>query len=159
MPQIETEYTELNRDYEVQRRNYEGLVSRRESAALSEEIDSAEGLADFRIIDPPRVSPKPVAPNRPLLLPLVLLFSLGAGVFASFMVSQIFPTFHDAQALRAGLDSPVLGSVTLLASPGSARQRFRRTLLFAGGLGAWSRCTAWPSAWWRGRPALSGRTS
>jgi polysaccharide chain length determinant protein (PEP-CTERM system associated) len=136
VPQIETEYKALNRDYEVQRRNYESLVSRRESAALSEEIDAAEGLADFRIIDPPRVSSKPVSPNRPLLLPLVLLFSLGAGVFASFMVSQIFPTFHDAQALRAGFDLPVLGSVTLLASPGSARQRFRRTLLFAGGLGA-----------------------
>lgn len=134
LPQIEAEHAQLNRDYDVQKKNYESLVARRESAALSEEMDSAAGIADFRIIDPPRVSQKPVAPNRLMLLPLVLLAALGVGVLASFLVSQIFPTFHDTRALRELTGRPVLGSVTLLPRPAATRRRLRSAVLFAGGV-------------------------
>ena len=67
MPQMEAEYTQLNRDYGVHKRNYETLVSRREQAEISGDMENVSG-ADFRLIDPPRVSPQPVAPNRMLLL-------------------------------------------------------------------------------------------
>jgi polysaccharide chain length determinant protein (PEP-CTERM system associated) len=62
-PQLEAEYTQLNRDYGVHKRNYETLVSRREQAEISGDMENVSG-ADFRLIDPPRVSPQPVAPNR-----------------------------------------------------------------------------------------------
>jgi polysaccharide chain length determinant protein (PEP-CTERM system associated) len=136
LPQVEAEHAQLNRDYEVQKKNYESLVARRESAALSEEMDSASAIADFRIIDPPRVSPKPVAPNRLMLLPLVLVAALGAGLAASFLVSQVFPTFHDTRTLRELIGRPVLGAVTLLPRPAVRRRRLRSALLFAGGVGS-----------------------
>jgi polysaccharide chain length determinant protein (PEP-CTERM system associated) len=69
VPQIEAEFAQLNRDYEINKKNYEQLVQRRESASLGSEMDNAAGV-DFRLIDPPRASPKPVAPNRALFLPL-----------------------------------------------------------------------------------------
>ena len=61
------EFTQLNRDYDIQKRQYESLVSRRETASLTGKLEDA-GVAEFRIIDPPRVTPNPVAPNRLLLL-------------------------------------------------------------------------------------------
>ncbi len=39
-PQIEAEMAQLNRDYEVLRKNYEQLVTRRESASMAEDVDS-----------------------------------------------------------------------------------------------------------------------
>jgi polysaccharide chain length determinant protein (PEP-CTERM system associated) len=134
-PELDAELQQLNRDYEVQKRQYENLVGRRESAALSGEMDATAGVADFRVIDPPIVSQKPVAPNRFLLLPLALIVALGAGVFASLVVSQVYPTIHDMRALRDVGDRPVLGAVTRLMNPASVRSRRRRHIAFAGALG------------------------
>jgi polysaccharide chain length determinant protein (PEP-CTERM system associated) len=133
LPQVETEFAQLNRDYDVQKKNYEALVARRESATMASEMDAA-GTAEFRIIDPPRVSPKPVAPNRLMLLSLVLLAALGAGVAASFAWSQIRPTFHDGRALRALAGRPVLGSVSLLTDKKLVAKRRRSNFAFFGSL-------------------------
>ncbi|MGH7341962.1 MAG: XrtA system polysaccharide chain length determinant [Candidatus Rokuibacteriota bacterium] len=134
-PEIEAEFAQLNRDYEIQKRQYEGLVSRRESAAISGEMDATAGVADFRVIDPPTVTQKPVAPKRLLLLPLAFVVALGAGIFASFVVSQIYPTIHDPRVLREVSGRPVLGSVSLLMTDANRRLRRRAHLAFAGALG------------------------
>jgi polysaccharide chain length determinant protein (PEP-CTERM system associated) len=130
MPQVETEFTQLNRDYEVQKRNYENLVTRRESASMSGDMEASAGVADFRVIDPPRVSLGPVAPNRVLLLSLTLLGALAAGIFASFAVSQIYPTFHESRTLRKIANRPVLGSVSLLPTEAEVQHRRRGAALF-----------------------------
>ncbi len=135
-PEIEAELAQLNRDYEVQKRQYESLVARRESAALSGDMDATTGVADFRVIDPPIVGQKPAAPNRLVLLIVAFVVALGAGVFASFVVSQIYPTIHDARSLREVAGRPVLGAVTLLMNTVSKRARWRRNLAFAGVFGA-----------------------
>ena len=44
VPEIEAELAALNRDYEVQRRNYEQLVTRRESVQLAGELDSTSAV-------------------------------------------------------------------------------------------------------------------
>jgi polysaccharide chain length determinant protein (PEP-CTERM system associated) len=118
-PQIEAEYSQLNRDYDVHKRNYSDLVARRESASLSGDLDTATGVADFRLIDPPRVSPKPVAPNRLLLLPLALLAGLGAGLGLAFVLSQVRPVFYDGLSLRSAVGLPLLGVVTFVSIDGS----------------------------------------
>jgi polysaccharide chain length determinant protein (PEP-CTERM system associated) len=112
VPQIEAEYTQLNRDYDVNKKNYESLVVRRESAAMSGEMDASSGGVDFRLIDPPRVSPKPVSPNRLVLLPLTLVLALAAGLFVPFATSQVRPVFFDARALREATGLPLLGTVS-----------------------------------------------
>ncbi len=131
LPQIEAEYTQLNRDYEIHKRNYEGLVTRRESASLSSEMQAA-GTSEIRVIDPPRVSPNPVAPNRLALLLLALLAALGAGVAASFLWSQLQPTFHNGRTLRAIAGRPLLGSISLLADEAHIASRRRGHVAFAG---------------------------
>ena len=136
VPQIEAELAQLNRDYDINKRNYEALVGRRESAEISGEMEAASGVADFRLVDPPRVSPQPVAPNRLLLYPIALLAALGGGLIASFAASQIWPTFFDSSSLRHATGLPVLGTVSLVVTD-SLRRRERRNLIgFATG------CTA-----------------
>ena len=135
-PEVEAEFIQLNRDYDINKKNYEMLVSRRESASMSEQMEATSAMADFRLIDPPRVSPKPVAPNRLLLLPLVLLASLGAGAAGALAMSQVRPTFLDAHGLREATGLPVLGSVSLLKSDERLAHERRLLIMFFAAIAA-----------------------
>jgi hypothetical protein len=125
---------QLNRDYDVLRKNYEQLVARRESASMAEDVDSLARMAEFRIIDPPRISPKAVFPNRLALLPLVLVLAVAAGMAVSLAVSQILPTFHDARQLRSMSKRAVLGTISLQPTQPVMHQRRRTNLAFGSGV-------------------------
>ncbi|TBO30250.1 chain length-determining protein [Aquabacterium lacunae] len=127
-PQLETELAQLNRDYEIHQKNYNDLVSRRESANLSSELETASNVADFRVIDPPRAGNKPAAPNRALLMPGALIVGLAAGMGVAFLLSQIRPVFFDAASLRQVSGMPLLGVVSLVVN--DARRRIERRSLF-----------------------------
>lgn len=134
-PQIEAEAAQLNRDYGVIRQNYEALVERRQSVVMSGELEVASGVADFRLIDPPRVSPRPVAPNRLLLLPAALAVALLAGLAVAFAMSQLRPAFIDADELRTKTGLPLLGVVSLVMSDVDRRRERLGLLRFAGASG------------------------
>ena len=133
-PQLEAELAQLNRDYQIHQKNYADLVSRRESALMSGELESTSNVADFRVIDPPRVSPKPVAPNRVLLLPLSLLAALAAGLGLAFLMSQIRPVFFDGAALRQLTQLPLLGVVELISTEELRQRESRSFKRFIGAL-------------------------
>ena len=126
-PQMEAEQSQLNRDYEINRKNYDDLVKRRESITLSGELDNSSSLADFRIIDPPRADPKPVAPNRLLLMPLALLAALAGGLGITFVMTQVRPVFFDAATLRGVAELPILGVVSAVSND-VLKRRERRSL-------------------------------
>jgi polysaccharide chain length determinant protein (PEP-CTERM system associated) len=134
-PQAEAEYTQLTRDYEILKRNYEQLVARRETASISEDVDAGARFADFRVIDPPRVSPRPVFPNRVALIPAILIGSLGAGLFVAFALSQVFPTVQSVRALRALSPRPVLGSVSMQLDGARVARERRLNVVFGSALG------------------------
>ena len=133
VPQVEADFTQLNRDYDVQKKTYDNLLARREAASMGRDVQNTGG-AQFRIIDPPRVSPQPVAPNRLALLGVVFALAVLAGLLGSLVVNQLMPTFHDARTLRDVTKRPILGMVSMLPSETLQRSRRRKAWLFAGGL-------------------------
>lgn len=135
-PQIEAEAAQLNRDYAIQKKNYEDLVARRESASMTGDLDTTSGVADFRLIDPPRVSPKPVSPNRMLLLPIAFVVALAAGLFTAFAGSQLRPVFHSAAELREKVAIPLLGVVSRVSSAAELRSEKLSLMRFAFGTGS-----------------------
>ena len=133
IPKIEAEYTQLTRDYEVNKKNYDALIARREAAAISGNMDAKSGVGEFRVIDPPHVAPNPVSPNRPLLLAAVLVLSLAAGLGGAFVRDQIQPTFSSAAALRSHTGLPMLGSVGLFTDARAVEAERRSFVVFSAG--------------------------
>ncbi len=75
----EAELARLNRDYEVNKRNYDTLVQRLESARISESAEQSADNLKFRVIEPPIVPDKPGGPKRLEMNVMVLIAALGAG--------------------------------------------------------------------------------
>lgn len=135
MPQVEADLSQLNRDYDIVRKNYEQLVSRREAASLGVKIDQSSHLADFRIVEPPRVAPKPVFPSRKVLAVLAMFASLALAAAAVFGLGRLKPTVDSIAQMHQLASRPVLGSVSLLRGTEHQAQRRQDVFRFASVMG------------------------
>ncbi|MEO0410294.1 MAG: XrtA system polysaccharide chain length determinant [Pseudomonadota bacterium] len=122
-PLVEAEMANLNRDYNILRKKYEELIVNREEAKEYGDISNKADKVKFRIIDPPEVPLTPVAPDRQLLLTMVLAGGLAAGAGIAFIFSQLQSSFATMDQLRQTFAMPVLGSVTSVLSDQQRSQR------------------------------------
>ncbi len=121
VPDIDAKAKDVDRDYDVVKKNHDELVARRESASLSQAADDQADRTQFRIVDPPQVPVNPVSPNLPRMFSLVFILSLGVAVAFPIGLELVRATFSSSGRLR-GLGLPVIGSVTFVKRPGMARR-------------------------------------
>jgi polysaccharide chain length determinant protein (PEP-CTERM system associated) len=126
VPEVEAQLAQLNRDYQVNKENYQKLLERRESARLSGDLSSATDMLTFRVIDPPTVPLQPTGPNRLRLFSLVFAGALVAGIAVAFLMSQLRPTFLSQSTLREVTGLPVLGSIGMNWTTEQTVRRKRR---------------------------------
>jgi polysaccharide chain length determinant protein (PEP-CTERM system associated) len=126
VPEVEAQLAQLNRDYQVNKENYQKLLERRESARLSGDLSSATDMLSFRQIDPPTVPSQPSGPNRLRLFSLVFVGALAAGIAVAFLMSQLRPTFLSQATLREVTGLPVLGSIGMNWTAEQTIRRKRR---------------------------------
>jgi polysaccharide chain length determinant protein (PEP-CTERM system associated) len=112
IPEVEAELARLNRDYEVNKRNYDTLVQRLESARISESAEQSADNVKFRVIEPPTKPFKPSGPERMALNAVVLLAALGLGGGLAVLLAQLHPTFTTRDLLHRVTGVPVIGAIT-----------------------------------------------
>lgn len=130
-PEVEAQFTQLTRDYEVYKQNYAAMLARRETASLSGEVESKTDVVDFRVVDPPRVPLKPSWPNRPLLISVVPLVGILAGIVVAFLISQLRRTVTDRRILRELTGLPLLGSVTRIQTEAAKFKKRKGLIAYA----------------------------
>jgi 4-amino-4-deoxy-L-arabinose transferase-like glycosyltransferase len=91
---------------------------------MADRLDSQTSNVDFRIVDPPIVPTRPSGPNRALLFGGVLAAAFAAALGVVFVLIQLKDSFSNPNRLREAFDVPVLGSVSMVASP--RRRRWKR---------------------------------
>lgn len=133
VPQVEAELQRLNRDYDINKNQYDQLVARRESAKLSQDADQAADPVKIKVIEPPRMPITPIGPKRLQLLSAVLAAGLVVGFGTAFVVSQLSPRVFTRQELRDLTGLPVIGAVSFVRN--RWHQSERRMELAVFGLG------------------------
>ena len=111
-PEVEAQYSRLNRDYNVVKAQYEALVAQLGKTKLGEEA-AQTGVIRFDVVDPPRANFDPVFPNRPLFAIGALLAAIAAGIGAAGLLSRLRPVIGSVRRLHEVTGLPVLGEVTL----------------------------------------------
>jgi polysaccharide chain length determinant protein (PEP-CTERM system associated) len=129
-PQVAAELQNMDRDYEIVRKNYETLLQRRESLEIAGAARNESDRMRIEVIEPPIMPTTASGPNRLLFAAGVLVVGLGAGAVLVLLLIQLdrgFYTIHDLRAL--GL--PVLGGVSSATPP---RSQMGGAIAFAGGV-------------------------
>jgi polysaccharide chain length determinant protein (PEP-CTERM system associated) len=136
IPQVEQEFGELTRNYNVYKENYDNLLKRRESVVMSGEVESKTDTVDFRVIDPPFVPRQPAWPNRSLFLSLVTVGGLVAGLAVAFLLSQLRRTVSDRRSLRELTGLPLLGAVSKVETDTTRLRKRKGRLAYLATLGS-----------------------
>ncbi len=129
-PQVQAEYAQLTRNYEVTKKQYDALLARLDSTRLGQQAANT-GLIKFQVIDPPAASFKPVSPKRALLIIGALLAALAAGAGVAYLLHLLRPVFVSSRQLGAATGLTVLGAVSLAWSDQHRVVRRRSTVRYA----------------------------
>jgi polysaccharide chain length determinant protein (PEP-CTERM system associated) len=113
-PGLQAEFLNLNRDYDVVAKNYQELLTRRESMRIATAAEADADKIKIQIVDPPQVPQNPVAPRRALLITAVLLAGIMGGLALALLLAQFDQSFHTLDELR-DFGLPVAGSISLIA--------------------------------------------
>jgi len=124
-PQVEAEYQQLNRDYDVNKAQYTALLGNYQKARLGEQADNA-GSVRFEIVVPPTAPVAPVGPLRTWLLAGIWIAALTAGAGAAYGLQRMRPVVSSTRALKELASFPVLGAVGI-AFPSQQRVLFQRS--------------------------------
>jgi polysaccharide chain length determinant protein (PEP-CTERM system associated) len=135
-PGAASEQSRLTREYDVMKAQYDRLLDNREQVRLRSDVQTRTDSVSFRVIDPPSRPTIPAAPNRPLLLSLILIVALGAGVAAAFVRGQLQTTFPTQRRLAAATGLPVFGTISELVSAADRAVRRRKLRLLAASFAA-----------------------
>jgi polysaccharide chain length determinant protein (PEP-CTERM system associated) len=136
IPQVEAELKRLDRNYDVNKRQYDSLVQRLESANISTEAEQTADSVKFRVVEPPVMPLAAIGPQRILLSSLVLAAALAAGLATALLLAQMRPVFTSRDALGRISGLPVLGAVTKLTTERFLPWYRTQAAMVAGAVGA-----------------------
>ena len=125
-PQVEAEYQQLNRDYDVNKAQYTALLESYQKARLGERADNA-GSVRFEVVLPPSAPLTPVWPRRTKLLAQIWAAALLAGCALAYGLHILKPIVSSVPAVNALTQFPVLGVVSA-AFPTRQQQERRRNM-------------------------------
>jgi protein tyrosine kinase modulator len=129
-PAREQEYERIRRDYSATKDLYDSLLKRYDDAQLGESMENDKQGERFRILETALPPSGPIAPNRPRLMIIGLLFAFAAAGVAALVAEQFDATFHSIDDVREFTTVPVLAAIPNIA-PGHGRRAFKFVLATA----------------------------
>jgi polysaccharide chain length determinant protein (PEP-CTERM system associated) len=125
-PQVEAEFQQLNRDYDVNKAQYTALLESYQKARLGERADNA-GSVRFEVVLPPTAPIAPVWPKRTLLLGAIWLAAMAIGAAVAYGMNLLRPIVGSVRTVNELTPFPVLGVVGV-AFPTQQRRQLRSHL-------------------------------
>lgn len=136
-PLREQELSELTRDYNLLKNEYEDLKSKEMQSGLSADLETSQRGQQFHVIEHPTLPIKPVSPNRLRVGMMGLVLGIVAGIVLAFARDLMDPSFQSERALKAEIEVPLVIGIPLMLTPKEqSRQRLHTVMGWVGTVAA-----------------------
>ena len=133
-PVREQQLADLQRDYNLSKKNYEDLESKRTESALATRLEQSQQGQQFSIVDPASYPLRPFSPDRRKLGMMGAGLGIALGLALAAGLEMRDTVFHSDKEVSQMFNLPFVLGVPVLTSPAELRQRTRtRRLEWLGG--------------------------
>jgi polysaccharide chain length determinant protein (PEP-CTERM system associated) len=130
-PGVESELTQLMRDYTTLQNLYQSLLGKSQDAKVSANLERRQIGETFKIIDSPRMPQRPTSPNRLKYNLLGALAALGVGLGLAALLEYRDSSLRTEDDIVTALSLPVLAMVPTMTTKVERLKRRRQRLLLA----------------------------
>ena len=102
---------------------YNQLLTRLETARITQQLDASKEGTRYEVLDPPRLPLKPIKPNRVVVALLGLFLGASAGVGLVLLVEMADRSFHSVEEVAEYLQIPVVGAINTIWTNSEIQQR------------------------------------
>jgi uncharacterized protein involved in exopolysaccharide biosynthesis len=115
-PRLEEQYTDLVRDYEVMKTQYEQMRGQQASAELRAKVAGSAAAETYVLINPARAPEDPVQPDRIALMFLGVVLSVAAGLATAFFLNSMDQTIRGSSDVVALTGSEPFAHIPIIQS-------------------------------------------
>jgi succinoglycan biosynthesis transport protein ExoP len=115
-PQIEQQFAELTRDYDVSKKTYDSLLDKSQQSGMAAEMESSAKGEQFRVLDPASLPEKPTKPNLLMLNLGGLIAGIAVGGGLGMLQELRDRSIHSERDLQYYIPLPVIGALPDIAT-------------------------------------------
>ena len=135
VPALQATVQKIQRDYLTIQKDYETLLTQRNNAKMSIDINNEFGNNTFKIQDAANTPEKPFAPQRSILYGLSLRLGIASGLaIALAMEARSLFTIQDARDVEHYMHLPLLVTIPQIVTDNERRQRAMLRLVQVAGV-------------------------
>lgn len=137
-PEVEREYTALQRGYDQLVAQYNDTQSKLHEAEMALNLEQDSKGERFTVLEQPAVASMPAKPNRIAVLLLTLAIAVALGAAGVALVERSDVTVRNTNDVTAFLEIPPLVAIPYVPNPLDARRRARRRVFAAIAVCLWA---------------------
>jgi polysaccharide biosynthesis transport protein len=128
-PVREQQLTDLLSQYDLAKKNYDDLYTKRTQSALATDLQKDQQGEQFKLIDPPNLPSEPFSPNRLKIALGGFAGGIAIGIGLVFFIEARDASLRSEKELRARFDLPIVMGIPLLVSANERRIHAVRSIL------------------------------
>lgn len=122
-PEVEREYNQLLREFEVAQGRFLGIETSLSEAALGQVLESEARGERLTLIRPPYRADKPYSPNRLGIILLGIVVGGGLGIGLAALIEASDPTIRSVRDLGGITDIKVIAAIPFIPNAADKRKR------------------------------------
>ncbi len=126
-PLMEQQYTDITRDYEQSKANYDSLLAKKNQSEMATDLEKTQQGEHFRMLDPPNLPTRPDKPNRLKLCGIGLILGLMLGGATAAGSEIIGGKVHTEREIKKLVPFEVFAEIPSLETAGEQAAARRST--------------------------------